>query len=466
MKGLVVAAPASGSGKTSVALGLMAALARRGLAVAPFKVGPDFIDPGHHALAAGRESQTLDGWMMPRTAVEDTFAWGSTGSDVAVVEGVMGLFDGFSAVSDEGSTAEIAKWLGLPVLLVVDARAMARSAAALVHGFASFDPDLSLAGVVFNRVGSERHAQALTEAVDTACPGIPVLGALSRREEIVLPSRHLGLVTARESMDTDLVDSLVTWVEDGIDIPALLAALPRTAAATAPPPAATATSVMDAVRIGVARDAAFCFYYPENLRRLEAAGAELVFFSPCEDDRLPEGLDGLYLGGGYPELHARELANQVRMRREVAALCASGRPVYAECGGFMYLLRDIADASRQVFPMCGIFPYRATMNTRRAALGYRQITTTGDSLLGPEGSIARGHEFRYSSISDEAYADARLFRVEDRRGPVGQAEGFTSHNVVASYIHLHFASSPGLTHHFVDACRKARAALDAAEDPA
>ena len=317
MKGVVVAGTGSGCGKTTISLGLMAALAGRGLRVAPFKVGPDFIDPGHHRQAAGRAGRNLDGWMLPRAANERTFRRSAGAADVAVVEGVMGLFDGYDGRSESGSTAEMAKWLGLPVLLVVDARSMARSAAALVQGFENFDPGLRFAGVAFNRMGSERHLRYLREALaDTV--RMPCLGGFDRDEAVSVPERHLGLVTAEDHpLDARRLARLAAMVEAGLDVDGLLSTLPQIAAdleTPAPQPPASAPA-----RIGVARDRAFCFYYEDNLERLERCGARLVPFSPLADRELPPDLDGLYFGGGYPELSAAALAGNASMRAGVRA---------------------------------------------------------------------------------------------------------------------------------------------------
>ena len=450
IQGFVIAGTHSGCGKTSVSLGIMGALARRGLSVCPFKVGPDFIDPGHHTLAAslgGQEapSHNLDGWMLPEAALLELFQRHATG-DLAVVEGVMGLFDGFSPITDQGSTAQLAKLLGLPVLLVVDAASMARSAAALVSGFASFDPGLELAGVIFNRVGSENHAAILTEALAHSLPGVPVLGCLPRREDIAAPSRHLGLVTAGEEAGLDRYHRLADWVETHLDLDRLLESLP-TLAITPPldqPPVPVRT------RIGVARDEAFCFYYPENLRLLEAQGAELVFFSPLRDKRLPEDLGGLYLGGGYPELHGFELGQNSSLRKEILRFSQAGRPIYAECGGFMYLLESLKGPHGRTLSMCGVFPAQAVMNDRFSSLGYREVTLIRQTPLGPVGTTARGHEFHYSSLS-EPLEHETAYAVRDRRGP-RPAEGYLAANTLGSYIHLHFGSNPALAEHFVTAC--------------
>lgn len=467
-KALVLAGTQSGCGKTSVTLGLLRALVRRGLSVQPFKSGPDFIDPGLHAAAAKIPSHNLDTWMQPPHALRELFARHARGADVVVVEGAMGLFDGLGA-DETGSSAHLAKLLGLPVLLVVDAKAQARSAAALVRGFARFDPDLRLAGVLLNRVGSVRHEAILREALAQAGDA-PVLGCLRRSEAVGLPSRHLGLVTAADAEGLEArLEALADWVEQGVDISALLAALPEL------PPSrvsedVSADAVRPCARLGIARDRAFCFLYEENLRLLAQAGAELVFFSPLADAALPEDLDGLYLPGGYPELSARELAANASMRASVRAFCASGRPVWAECGGYMYLLAELAGAGPcqaeaeaanmageicGTQPMCGALPGRAVLRARRAALGYRQARTLRSGPFGPAGTLLRGHEFHYSEYEAPAGAPPAppafaLTASDGREALDGQARG----NIVGGYFHAHLSSNPQAAQAFVDACRR------------
>lgn len=445
MRPIVIAAPASGCGKTTVALGLLAALRRRGLTVAPFKVGPDFIDPGHHAAVCGRPSRNLDGWMCGEHFVRKTFARACACADLAVIEGVMGLFDGAAGDSSEGSTAEIARWLGGRILLVVDARSQARSAAALVQGFASFDPQLEFAGVLFNRVAGDRHEQILREAI-ASVPGLPpVLGCLRRDEELSLPERHLGLVTAGETHPGEtFIDRLADWVEDGVDIEQFLAGISRHPQPLSPGERVAEGRVGGKVRLAVACDEAFCFCYPENLELLEAAGAEIVRFSPLRDAALPAGIDGLYLPGGYPELHVERLAKNAGLLRELREAAEAGLPIYAECGGFMLLAGSIDGAA-----MAGIFPVQARMLKRRKALGYREVTFTADTPLGPAGTTARGHEFHYSEM---AFPDAAptCYRLSRRGGKDLGGEGFRIGNVLGSYVHLHFGSNPQLAENFVE----------------
>ena len=449
-KGLIIAGTHSGVGKTTFTLGLLHALRRRGLTVQPFKVGPDFIDPGHHSRVAGRVSRNLDGWMLSREANLEIFRPQSRDVDVVVVEGVMGLFDGFAGDSEDGSTAQMAKWLGLPVLLVVDARSMARSAAALVQGFATFDPDLPFLGIVFNRIAGPRHREYL-EAALTQVPGVRCFGALPRENDLAIPERHLGLTTTEDHpLDMAYLDRLADLLETNLDLDGLMAALP----ALPLPLTAPLTGAKPEIRLGVAKDPAFCFYYPENLELLAHFGAELVFFSPLSDRTLPPDLDGLYLGGGYPELFAERLAANRVMLQAVGQAAQAGLPIYAECGGLMYLSQEISTKEGQTFPMAGVLPLRVRMLPRLKALGYREVTLFADTLLGPAGTQARGHEFHYSEIVSGADGLAQVYRLTARRPGEETEEGFIINNVLASYVHLHFASNPDLPRHLVAACRE------------
>jgi cobyrinic acid a,c-diamide synthase len=372
---------------------------------------------------------------------------------VAVVEGVMGLYDGFDPVKEDGSSAQMAKWLGLPVLLCVDARAMARSLAALAQGFARFDPGLTWAGLLANNVGSAGHA-ALLKEVMSVVPELPFLGGLPRRPDLGLSERHLGLITAQDGgHDPARLYALADWLEANLNLDALLASLPEV---TLPPPPPEPTPPPGTpVRLGVARDQAFCFYYPENLRRLEAAGAELVLFSPLSDRQLPPDLHGLYLGGGYPELHAEALAANQGLSRQIAQLGRQGLPIYAECGGMMYLGRDVVDLEGRRWLMAGLLPLSFAMLPRLRSLGYREVVFQKDTPLGAVGSKARGHEFHYSEINghhpDPALDDS-VYQASGRRGPQDDCRGYLRCNVLASYIHLHFGSNPALAPSLVDCC--------------
>jgi cobyrinic acid a,c-diamide synthase len=452
MKGLVIAGTHSGAGKTTLTLGLLAAWRRRGVAVQPFKVGPDFIDPGHHARAAGRPSYNLDGWMLPREENLRIFRRHADDADLAVVEGVMGLFDGYDGTSEAGSTAQMAKWLGLPVILLVDARSMARSAAALVHGFATFDPDLTLAGVVFNRVGSVTHLDYLRQALESVPGGVRCFGGLPRETELAIPERHLGLVTTEDHpLEGAYLEGLADLVARHLDLDGLLAALAPAPLEPIPAPSASPAPV---VRLGVARDRAFCFYYPDNLEWLAGFGAEIVPFSPLDDREIPPDLHGLYLGGGYPELFAPQLSANQAMRRIIRERAAAGLPIYAECGGLMYLCREIADLEGQPHAMAGVLPFSVRMLPRLKSLGYREVTLTGEGLLGPAGTRIRGHEFHYSEIVAAPLELPRLYRLTARRGGEPVSEGYTLNQVLASYVHLHFGSNPEAARHLVACCQR------------
>ena len=446
-KAIIIAGVSSGCGKTAITLGLMKAFARKGLTVQGFKSGPDFIDPGLHRLATGMPSHNLDGWMLGRDALIRIFRRNHEGCDLSVIEGAMGLFDGIGADREEGSTAQLAKILGLPVLLVLNARGMARSAAAQVLGYARFDPELRLDSVLCNMVGSPTHTALLTQAI--AGVGVKVLGGLPRVADLQLPSRHLGLVTA-EDLDhrEERLNALADWIEQALDLDALYASLPECVL----PSHNDGAGKVPEIRIGYARDRAFCFYYEENLRLLRQAGAELVPFSPLEDANLPPALHGLYLGGGYPELYARELAANETMRTKIRAFCASGKPVYAECGGFMYLMQSITTRDGQEFPMVGAFDFACAMENRHQALGYREVELTAAGPLGEAGLTGRGHEFHYSRLMGSDAAAAPAYRIADRTGRTTDSGGFLKGACLASYVHLHFGSNPDLAARFVAAC--------------
>ncbi len=449
---LVIAGAASGVGKTSITLGLLEAWRRRGLRVQAFKVGPDFIDTGLQTAITGRPAYNLDGWMCGRPAVLACVARATAGVDVAIVEGVMGCFDGLDGVSEAGSTAQIAKWLGAPVVLIVDAAASSRSVAAVALGFERFDPALDVAGVIANRVGGETHARWVTEAVASACRAVPV-GAVPADARIAVPERHLGLVTAAEgALDAGRRRALADLVERSIDLDRLLAlAAPVSAPAVSSAPA---TGGVTRATIGVARDAAFQFYYEENLALLREAGARLLFWSPLRDAAPPDA-DGLYLGGGYPELHAPALADNAGMRKALLRFAESGRPVYAECGGLMLLAASLETTDGTPYPMAGLLPARVRMEPGRLTLGYREVTLTAGGPLGPAGAVARGHEFHASVLDAVPAAVQRIYRVTSPTGGA-PAEGYLIGHTVMSYVHLHFASNPALARAFVDACAEAR----------
>ena len=455
IRALVIAGVSSGVGKTTVTLGLLEALRRRGLTMQAFKVGPDFIDPGLHARVTGRPSYNLDGWMCPRESVVATVARHGRDADLALVEGMMGCFDGLESKREDGSTAQVAKWLGAPVVLVVDAGAMARSAGAVVLGFERFDPELDVGAVIFNRVAGETHFRWLRESLEGACRAIP-LGFLPTREALRLPERHLGLVTAAEGILTpQLLDGLVSAVEESVDLDRLVA-MARSSVTPGPRPGRRPEArVAASARIGVARDEAFQFYYPANLDLLLEFGAELVFFSPLRDVDLPD-VDGLYLGGGYPEVHARKLASNLTMLKAVSGFAASGRPIYAECGGLMYLAEAVEDEAGDIHPMVGLLPTTVRMKPRQLTLGYVLVEITRETPLAPAGTVVRGHQFHASRIEPVPAWVPRAYSVRTTSGGVPGGEGYLIGNSLLSYVHVHFESNPRVAEHLVASCRAGR----------
>ena len=454
---LVIAAPASGCGKTTVACGLMAALRARGLAVSGHKVGPDYIDPGYHALATGRPPRNLDPFLCGEDLIAPLFRQGAAGARVAVVEGVMGLFDGVDPAlglkPDFGSTAHVARLLGAPVVLVVDAARAGRSVAALAAGFAGFDPRTPVAGVILNQVASGRHERLLRDAL--AGTGLPVYGVIRRTEGILTPSRHLGLIPAAEraALAGQAIDRMGALVAASCDLDALLVLAAQAPDLPGPawePPAGPDISVPGLPArpgpvVAVAGGAAFTFGYTEQAELLEAAGARVAPFDPLRDEDLPEGTAGLILGGGFPEMHAAGLSANGRLRERVAALAARGAPVAAECAGLLYLARTLDDR-----PMCGVLDVRAAM-TPKLTLGYREAVAVTDSVLARAGDVVRGHEF-HRTAAVPAAGDQPAWRLGSR-----SFEGHVTGSVIGSYLHTHWAGHPDAAARFTAACAKVNA---------
>lgn len=449
MRAFVIGGTHSGCGKTTITLGLCAALAQKGLQVQPFKAGPDFIDSGLHRLACGRPSRNLDLWMCGEEYVRDSFLRYGSCADVSVVEGVMGLYDGAF------STARLARSLRIPVVLVVDAYGLAESAGPIVKGFKEWgasagDSGTEVAGVIFNRVASASHYARLARSVRD----VPVFGYLPRDILFEIPHRHLGLVVAEENpVSAEELRRFSDSLLEHVDVDSLLAAsaspdLPSEKACVLP---ASPRESAPSVRVAVAMDKAFCFYYQDNLDLLKRAGGEVVFFSPLADGGLPENIGGVYLGGGYPELHAAALSANRAMLRSLKEWAESGGPLYGECGGLMYLCRSLSDLEGRVFDMAGIFPFRTAMTTGRAFLGYRRISFSEDCLLGPRGQEARGHEFHYSTITGETSGKERgAYNVLDGYGNDLGKEGYQYREVLGSYIHIHFGSNSTIPERFVE----------------
>lgn len=540
-RAIVVAGTGSGVGKTTLTIGLMAALRRLGHEVQGFKCGPDYIDPAYHTAVTGRVSRNLDSYMLSHATVRDIYARASRGADISVIEGVMGFYDGKNPLTNEGSTAEISLLLGAPVLLVVNCQSMARSAAAIVKGFQCLEPRVNIVGVIANRVGSDGHYKLVRQAIEQEC-GIPVLGYLKREDDLAVPERHLGLVPSVERGELQpffdrLAERIAATVDleriwtlaacgaeasggavdgaaaaadhaaSGAAVPSALAdggtgsgagseaesgtglkalhsasADAASSAASAEPAGASAVAAAqghelggaevppegsifdrrpvappDRVKIAVAKDAAFNFYYQENFELLEAYGADCVFFSPLAGERLPEGVDGLYIGGGFPEEFAATLAADTAVKQSIREAIEQGLPTLAECGGFMYLTEAIEDTDGQSYPMLGLIPGVVRMQKKLAALGYREVTGAEGSFLLGAGDQAKGHEFHYSTFHpDEGAAIVPAYITKGMRGT--KPEGYLGPDgtLVAGYTHLHFASAPALAERWVRFCSEWR----------
>jgi cobyrinic acid a,c-diamide synthase len=450
---MVIAGTGSGVGKTTITIGLMAALMKKCLTVQGFKCGPDYIDPSYHTAVTKRASRNLDSWMLTKDLVLDIFTHGSQGSDISIIEGVMGFFDGKSPETNEGSTAEISMITKSPVLLVVNCESMARSAAAIVKGFQLFAEGPNIVAVIVNKVGSEGHFQLVKKAIEQECH-VPVIGYLKRELDIEIPERHLGLIPSMERGELDsFFDKLGMLVSETVDIDRLLEL-----ALAEHLEASSESSIFEKqrehlVKVAVAKDGAFNFYYPENLEIMEAKGIKIVYFSPLADEEIPDDVDGLYIGGGFPEEFAQNLACNLKAKRSVKQAIEGGLPTLAECGGFMYLTEFIETTDKKKFEMAGVIPGSVHMQTKLAALGYREITGQNANFI-LEDMSARGHEFHYSTFQaieeDVPYA----YETIGMRGV--NKEGYLLHNLAAGYTHFHFASCPEMVENWIKKCLENR----------
>lgn len=451
---IVIAATQSGSGKTTIVTGLLAALKEKGLKVQSYKVGPDYIDPGYHEIASGRPGHNLDTWLVTEERLAEIFARTADDADIAIIEGVMGLYDG--GRNGISSTASVAKLLDAPVLLVINAKSMGESAAALALGFKQYDPTVNIAGVILNRLGSPTHRQMIEEALEKL--DIPVYGAVSRNDKMNMPERHLGLVPVQENnSEAEVVAEIGRTVGSSVDIEAIIRL-----ANEAPELEVPERYVLPAerkVRIAVARDDAFTFYYPESIYQLEMAGAEIIPFSPLSDNALPEA-DGLILGGGFPEMFAAQLYANKTMRDSISRAADSGMPIYAECGGFMYLMREMVDFDGNHFPMTDIVPGSVEMNKKLQTVGYVEATMERDTVLGEKGTVLHGHEFHFSSECVPDNTDPkeypRAFTFQRMRNITPYMAGYAKGNILGSYLHLHFAGCPDAAKYFVEKCLEYR----------
>ncbi len=450
---ILISGTGSGAGKTTLVLGLTKALQARGLKVSVFKCGPDYLDPTYHSYTTGKTCQNLDGWLMGKETVLSTFLETSKESDIAIIEGVMGLFDGHSPNSETGSTAEIAKWLQAPVLVLIDASGMAGTIAAIASGIKQYDPTLNVEGFIANFVGSLGHLSILKSALTP----LPLLGGFPKSYEQSFPERHLGLHSAtKEILNEERLTFWQNLTETWLNLDQILD-LAKNAPALFRENNAETDFKEPECKIGVAYDQAFHFYYEENLRKLREAGAELIFFSPMEDKYLP-AVNGLYIGGGYPELHANVLSQNKTLLEEIRNFAKTGAPIYAECGGLMYLSQEIQDLEGNSFPMLGLVPGKTVMGPKLKALGYVEVHTEKSTILGEAGIRFRGHQFRYSDLilEKEEEESGKIFSYKIRKRKADQTtnEGYTIGNILASYVHAHWASNSLIPKNFVDSCKR------------
>lgn len=449
---IVVAGSGSGVGKTSITLGLTAALTRRGMRVQTFKAGPDFLDPTYLAIASGRKSYNLDTWMCGADYARKLFAEKTSDADIALVEGAMGMYDGASPTTSANSSAEIAELIGAPVLLVVNAKGAGRSLAAVVKGFVEFERGARIAGVAANFLGSDNHARILREALESA--GLPpLMGGIIKGAFPELASRHLGLVSAdARTLTSAIIAQLGDAIETHCDVGAILSAASCSQPRLSP---CHSENPGPQVRIGIARDDAFHFYYHDSLEALERAGAKLIAFSPMRDDTLPEGLDGLYIGGGYPEVYAEEISRNTGMIRSVADFAESGKPVYAECGGLIYLSSGVETTDGARYPLTGVMPVWTRMRSRFKSLGYATATLRHDTLLGCQGETVRGHMFHYSELLEDPLGCegwSAAYTIQRNRGGE-MAEGYSRGGILATYLHASLGAHPRAVESFVERCR-------------
>ncbi|MCK8826481.1 hydrogenobyrinic acid a,c-diamide synthase (glutamine-hydrolyzing) [Natroniella acetigena] len=449
---VVIAGTKSGVGKTTITIGLMAAFVEQGYNVQPYKVGPDYIDPGFHTIVTDNQSRNLDSYFLSEEGVRESFLNSAQEADISIVEGVMGLFDGKQGRKKQGSTAQIAKMLKAPVVLVLDVKKMAQSAAAMAYGYKNFDCDLNLAGVILNNVGSERHYEMIKGPIEEEV-GVKVLGYLPSQQELELPERHLGLVPTAESEElTEYITQLTALITEYLDLEAVVE-LAKTSAELelAEQKIFVETDEYD-LTLGVAYDQAFNFYYQDNLDILENLGVKLEYFSPINDQKLPE-VDGLYIGGGFPESFLEKLAANQSMKEKIYQQVEAGLPIYAECGGLMYLTEQIINFAQESFPMVGLIPAQVEMQDRLQAMGYVKAKACQDNLLLKAGEEVKGHEFHYSkliNLVDELDYSYQLF---GGKGEDGRLEGLVMDNLLASYLHLHFGSNLQVARRFLDNCQ-------------
>lgn len=446
---IVLAAPQSSSGKTTVVIGILRALQQKGFKVQPFKIGPDYIDPSYHCVAAGRPGHNLDTWLVPKEKITELFIKAAEDADIAVIEGVMGLYDG--GRNGVSSTAELAKKLQAPVVLVINCRSMGESAAALALGFKQYDSAVNFAGVILNCLGSPTHEQMIREAMGAL--GIRVFGAIRRDENMKMPERHLGLTPAGEKDTTEKIRYIAEKIDGQTDFLKLLKT-----AKSAPALSSSATQDIsfqgEKVKIAVARDEAFSFYYAAGLDVLKKWGGQIEYFSPLHDSQLPD-CDAIILGGGFPELFVAELAANTAMLHALRAAAKAKMPIYAECGGYMYLMEEIVDFDQKTWKMAGIIPARAVMQRKLQTVGYVTAQALVDNILIAEGESLHGHEFHFSiqeNVADSNFPWA--FNLTKNRNKEQYKSGYANENILASYLHVHFLGAPAAARQFIEKAHK------------
>jgi cobyrinic acid a,c-diamide synthase len=450
----MIAGTNSGAGKTTITLGIMAGLTRLGYSVQPFKVGPDYIDPSYHTKVTGNPCINLDTSLTSPSIVQESFIRYGTGKAIAIIEGVMGLFDGPEGSSNLGSSAEIALLLDCPIILVIDAKSMARSAAAIALGFLNFDSGINIAGLVINNVGSDRHKKLLKDAFQDF--PIPVIGYLMRDNRLKLSERHLGLIPVDEDEGIVNDEIFAKEIMNQLDYHQLVELAEKATAEKIRLATKTEKIVLPElkVKIAVARDMAFNFYYWDGLAFLEEIGAEFSWFSPVKDSKLPEDIDGIIIGGGFPELFLNMLGENHSLHQDIRRVYEHGMPIYAECGGYMYLCQGIYSFTGDYFPMANIIPCQAVMGKKLAGMGYRQGTLASDSVLGNQGIEVKGHEFHYSSLIGVPEIFPWAFHLYNTRQEKWVNEGFAKNNLLASYLHIHWRGLPKLGKAFMSNCKK------------
>jgi len=451
---VLIAGTQSGVGKTTLATGLMAAMNKKGYKVQPYKVGPDYIDPGFHTVATGRISRNLDSWMISEEYLTELFLNNSKAADISIIEGVMGLFDGHRKEQGKGSSADVAKILSTPVILIIDAKKLAQSGAAIAYGYQNYDSELNLAGVILNRVGSESHYQMIKEPIEEL--GISVLGYIPNQAELHLPERHLGLVpTAETTSLANYIDDLAGIILEYLDLDQLYKLAKEAEELELVERSLFLEQQSDVdIKLAVARDEAFNFYYEDNLDLLKDRGVTLEYFSPVNDEELPVDIDGFYIGGGFPESFLQELSANETMRSSIKEAIEAGLPTYAECGGLMYLTERVINFDDESYEMVGVVPGTTMMQDSLQAMGYVRGKAEQENILLAKGEEIKGHEFHYSQLSESPNEQTAAYSLTGGKGEDGRLEGFVKDNLLASYLHLHFASNPAVIDNFIEECKK------------